>query len=82
MKIYLPRLSELNPSSLGNFIKYLKEIKIDEGYIYNLELINDGTVDENHGSDPTSDDHENLTDSELQNLCRLALDLSAPPIKN
>ncbi len=79
LHIYMPELAKLNPSNLGRFIKYLKQKGLDMNYIGELELINDSIVIENHGSDPTADDHSNLTDDELRNLCKLAVELTAPP---
>lgn len=79
LRIYLPELATLNPPTLGKFITHLKHKQMDWHYINELELINDSIVMENHGSDPTADDHSNLTDDELRNLCKLALELSAPP---
>ena len=55
--------------------------QIDVTYINELELINASIVIENHGGDSTADDHSNLTDEELRNLCKLALGLTAPPDK-
>lgn len=75
---YLPELARLKSASLGNFIAHLKYKQIEQSYINELELINDSIVIENHGGDLTADDHRNLTDDELRNLCRLALELSAP----
>lgn len=78
--IYLPELATLRPPTLGNFIQHLRDKKIEQSYMDELELINDSIVIENHGGDPIADDHNNLTDDELRNLCRLALELTAPPI--
>lgn len=77
--IYHPELATLNPPTLGTFIAFFKRKKIEQSYIDELELINDSIVIENHGSNPTADDHSNLTDEELRNLCKLALELAAPP---
>jgi wobble nucleotide-excising tRNase len=77
---YMPELKALNPPNLGTFIKHLRQKQIDTAYIADLELINDSIVIENHGGDPTADDHSNLTDDELRNLCKLALAVSAPAI--
>ncbi len=79
---YLPELATLNPPNLGSFIKHLKQRQMDTNYTDKLELINDSIVIENHGGDPLADDHCNLTDDELRNLCNLALELTAPPDKD
>lgn len=76
---YMPELSILNPPNLGSFIKYMKQKQMDAAYITDLEIINDSIVMENHGGNATADDHSNLTDDELRNLCKLALELAAPP---
>ncbi|HAT2079995.1 AAA family ATPase [Legionella pneumophila] len=77
--VYYPELVKLHPPTLGTFIAHFKKIKIAQSYIDELELINDSIVVENHGGSPIIDDHANLTDEELRNLCRLALELNAPP---
>jgi wobble nucleotide-excising tRNase len=77
--IYRPELIKQHPATLGKFIAYLKLQNIEQLYIDDLEIINDSIVIENHGSSPLADDHANLTDEELRNLCKLALNLSAPP---
>ena len=76
--IYLPELATLAPPTLGTFIAHLKKKQVDQSYIDTLALINDSIVVENHGGDPTAADHDNLTDDELRNLCKLALEVSAP----
>lgn len=77
--IYLPELATLRPPTLGTFISHLRQKKmVEQAYIEELELINDSIVIENHGGDPVADDHSNLTDEELRNLCKLALELNAP----
>ncbi len=76
---YLPELATLNPPTLGAFIAHLKRKNMDQPYIEELELINDSIVIENHGGDAIANDHSNLTDDELRNLCKLALGLTAPP---
>ncbi len=75
---YFPELATINPRSLGSFINNLKKKQIDPKYLNNLELINNSIVIENHGGNPIADDHSNLTDEELRNLCKIAINLVAP----
>ena len=67
--------------SLGKIIGHLRtEGTMCEDDIRNLSIVNDAIVNENHGSVDANANHlENTTDDELMHICKLALDISAPP---
>lgn len=70
--------------SLGKMIKRLtEEGNICSKYIEELKFINDVIVPESsHGGvEIDEDDYKNITDHELMQVCKKALEVSAPTIK-
>ena len=73
---------DIRETSLGKMIERLRNENISEEFIENLEHINEVSTPVHHGSaKKRANDYEHITDDELNNLCKNAININYNPLQ-